>query len=63
MDRTEWVRHCRSNRSHKEDRRVVLEHAQAALRRGRRVLFVPDDIGSMSAEDFQKLLSGLLDEK
>jgi hypothetical protein len=28
-----------------------------------RVLFVPDDIGSMSAEEFQRLLVGSLDEK
>ena len=63
MDRTEWVRHCRSNRSHKEDRRVVLEHAQAALRRGRRVLFVPDQTQYVDAETFQKLLAGLSGEK
>jgi hypothetical protein len=34
--------------------------AQELLRRGRRVLYVPDDsTGSMSADDFQRLLAGL----
>ena len=37
------------------DPRAALE----LMRRGRRVLFVPDDIGSMSAKDFADLLAGL----
>jgi hypothetical protein len=37
--------------------------AQELLRRGRNVLYVPDDIGSMSAKDFAKLLAGLLGDK
>jgi hypothetical protein len=37
--------------------------AQELLRRGRSVLFVPDDIGSMSAQDFADLLRGISDQK
>ena len=37
--------------------------ARELLRRGRNVLFVPDQTQYMDAEMFQKLLAGLLNEK
>jgi hypothetical protein len=45
------------------DRRGKPRAAQELLRRGRNVLFVPDQTQYMDAETFQKLLAGLLDEK